>query len=76
MLIMNENSDIVDYIREIRMVLADSIDVLLNLQFEEDGEEDELVPITSVVDLVDMSYDVAHLNKIKTAESEFLKRQT
>lgn len=76
MSIMNENSDIVDYIRELRMVLADSIDVLLNLQFEEDSEEDELVPITSAVDLVDMSYDVAHSNKLKTAESEFLKRQT
>ncbi|MFN3654626.1 MAG: hypothetical protein ACK4TO_04775 [Candidatus Nitrosotenuis sp.] len=73
---MNENHDIVDYIRELRMVLADSIDVLLNLQFEEDNEEDELVPITSTVDLVDMSYDVAYSNKLKTAESEFLKRQT
>lgn len=75
MQIMSEIPDIVDYIREIRMVLADSIDVLLNLQFEED-DEDELIPITSAVDLVDMSYDVAHANRLKTAESEFLKRQT
>lgn len=74
--IMNENSDIVDYIRELRMILADSMNVLLNLQFEEDSEEDELVPITSAVDLVDMSYDLAHANRLKTAESEFLKRQT
>lgn len=74
--IMNESSDIVDYIRELRMILADSMDVLLNLQFEEDSAEDELVPITSAVDLVDMSYDVARSNKLKIAESEFLKRQT
>ncbi|MEO9308813.1 MAG: hypothetical protein ABI337_00790 [Nitrososphaera sp.] len=72
---MSENTDIVDYIRELRMVLADSIDVLLNLQFEVDDKEDELVPVTSAVDLVDMSYDVAHSSRLKMAESEFLKRQ-
>lgn len=75
MQIMSENTDIVDYIRELRMVLADSIDVLLNLQFEVDDKEDELVPVTSAVDLVDMSYDVAHSSRLKMAESEFLKRQ-
>ncbi|MEM3007984.1 MAG: hypothetical protein QXW37_07815 [Candidatus Nitrosotenuis sp.] len=72
---MSETHDIVDYIKELRMVLADSIDVLLNLQFEEDNE-DELISITSVVDLVDMSYDVARASRLKTAESEFLKRQS
>ncbi|HXG73533.1 MAG TPA: hypothetical protein VNK44_01755 [Candidatus Nitrosotenuis sp.] len=72
---MSESTDIVDYIRELRMVLADSIDVLLNLQSEEDEEED-LVPITCAADLIDMSYDLARSSRLKAAESEFLKRQT
>lgn len=74
---MNESSDIVDYIKELRLILADSIDVLLNLEFEAIYDnDDELTPINNVVELVDMSYDVAELSRVKTAESEFLKRQS
>ncbi|MEW6043568.1 MAG: hypothetical protein AB1608_04850 [Thermoproteota archaeon] len=74
---MSESSDIVDYIKELRMVLADSIDLLLNLQFEGIyDQDDEIIPVNSSAELVDMSYDVAHSIKLKIAESEFLKRQT
>jgi hypothetical protein len=73
---MSDNSDLVDYIKETRMILADSLDVLLNLEYEVLYEKDEeLVPINNVVELVDMSLDVAHAEKLKQAESEFLKRQ-
>jgi hypothetical protein len=73
---MSDNSDLVDYIKETRMILADSLDVLLNLEYEALYEKDEeLIPINNVVELVDMSLDVAHSEKLKQAESEFLKRQ-
>lgn len=73
---MNDNSDLVDYIKEVRMILDDSIDTLLNLECDALCENDEdLVPINSAVELVDMSYSVADSEKIKSAESEFLKRQ-
>jgi hypothetical protein len=74
---MNEISDVVDYIRELRMILADSINMLLNLQFEGIYEkDDELVPVSSSMELVDIVYDVAHLARLKAAESDLLKRQT
>jgi hypothetical protein len=73
---MNESSDLADYIKELRMILADSLDTLLNLEHESAYEKDEeIVPINNVVELVDMSFDVAHSEKIKLAESKFLKRQ-
>ena len=73
---MSDNADVVDYIREVRMILADSIDTLLNLQHDicEDKDE-EITPITSAVELVDMSYDVSYSEQIKQAQSEFMKRE-
>lgn len=74
---MSDNADVVDYIKEARMILADSIDTLLNLQHDLTEERDEeITPITSVVDLVDMSYDISYDNKIKDAQSEFMKRDS
>jgi hypothetical protein len=73
---MSDNSDLVDYIKETRIILADSLDVLLNLEYEALYEKDEeLIPISNIVELVDMSLDVARSEKLKQAESEFLKRQ-
>jgi hypothetical protein len=73
---MSDNSDLVDYIKETRIILADSLDVLLNLEYEALYEKDEeLIPISNIVELVDMSFDVARSEKLKQAESEFLKRQ-
>ena len=74
---MNDSSDLVDYIKEVRLILADSIDTLLNLECETLYEKDDnLTPINNVVELVDMSYDVAETEKVKIAESGLLKRQT
>lgn len=74
--VMNDDSDLVDYIRDVRLILADSIDALLNLEYDTDDEEDETIsPIHSVVELVDMSYDVAQAEKIKQAQSRFLERE-
>lgn len=73
---MSDNADVVDYIKEVRMILADSIDTLLNLQHDVTCDEDEMiVPIRNVVELVDMGYDVARTENLKRAESEFLKRE-
>ncbi len=74
---MSDSADVVDYIKEVRMILADSIDTLLNLQHDlTEEKDDEITPITSVVDLVDMSYDISYDNKIKEAQSEFMKRDS
>lgn len=72
---MSDNSDVVDYIREVRMILADSIDTLLNLQHDMTEVDEEITPVESVVELVDMGYDVALSEKLKKAETEFLKRE-
>lgn len=75
---MSENEDIVDYIKEVRMVLADSIDTLLNLQHDLQNEitldKEDITPITSKAELVDITYDIAYEQKIKTAQDEFSKR--
>jgi len=76
---MSANEDIVDYIKEVRMVLADSIDVLLNLQHDLQNEitiekDDEITPISSKAELVDMTYDIAYDQKIKSAQEEFTRR--
>lgn len=72
---MSGNEDVVDYIKEIRIVLADSIDTLLNLQHDLTMEQDEeIIPIASKAELVDITYDIAYEQKIKSAQSEFSKR--
>lgn len=73
---MEDNSDLVDYIKDVRMLIADSIDTLLELEYETSSDdEDRIVPINSVVELVDMSLDVNNSEKLKRAESELMKRQ-
>jgi hypothetical protein len=73
---MNDDADLVDYIKEVRMILADSMDTLFNLEYDAINEkDDEVVPISSVTELIDMSYDVADSQRIKNAETELMKRQ-
>ena len=72
---MSGNEDIVDYIKEVRMILADSIDTLLNLQDDTTLDQDEtLVPITSKAELVDITYDIAYDQKIKSAQDDYMRR--
>ena len=72
---MSDNEDIVDYIKEVRMILADSIDTLLNLQDDTTLDQDEtLVPITSKAELVDITYDIAYDQKIKSAQDDYMRR--
>lgn len=76
---MSASEDIVDYIKEVRMVLADSIDVLLNLQHDLQNEitiekDDEIMPISSKAELIDITYDIAYDQKIKSAQDEFSRR--
>lgn len=73
---MNDGADLVDYIREARVIFADSIDTLLNLESDAlDEKHEEVVLITSAAELVDMSYDVAESQKMKSAEAKLMKRQ-
>lgn len=72
---MDDNADLVDYIKDVRFILADSIDTLLNLESEIHDEDEKIVPVNNVVELVDMSYDVAHSQKIMRAQSKFMERQ-
>ncbi|WP_268542760.1 hypothetical protein [Candidatus Nitrosotenuis cloacae] len=72
---MNDEVDTVDYIKEVQMILADSMDTLLNLQNDLACHDDEqIVPVDNVVELVDMSFDVARTERLKKAESEFIER--
>jgi hypothetical protein len=72
---LDENLDIVDYIREARSVLADSMNTLLNLQHDVNCEDDKITPINHVVELIDMGYDIAHSEKLKKAEVAFVERE-
>jgi hypothetical protein len=73
---MTGSVDLVDYIREVRIILADSIDTLLNLEYETQfDKDDEIVPVNNPVELVDMIYDVTNSEKLKKAESRFMERQ-
>lgn len=72
---MNDEVDTVDYIKEVQMILADSMDTLLNLQNDLACHDDEqIVPVDNVVELVDMSFDVARTERLKKAEYEFIER--
>ena len=73
---MSKNEDVVDYIKEVRMILADSIDTLLDLQNDITCNLDEkIIPINSKAELVDTAYDMAYDQKIKSAQDEFMKRE-
>ena len=73
---MSKNEDVVDYIKEVRMILADSIDTLLDLQNDITCNLDEkITPINSKAELVDTAYDMAYDQKIKSAQDEFMKRE-
>ena len=73
---MSKNEDVVDYIKEVRMILADSIDTLLDLQNDITSNLDEkITPINSKAELVDTAYDMAYDQKIKSAQDEFMKRE-
>ena len=73
---MNDGTDLVDYIRDVRIILADSIDTLLNLQYDAlDDKREEIIPINSVAEIIDMGYDVAESQKLRSAEDELMKRQ-
>ena len=73
---MSKNEDVVDYIKEVRMILADSIDTLLDLQNDITCNLDEkLIPINSKAELVDTAYDMAYDQKIKSAQDDFMKRE-
>jgi hypothetical protein len=72
---MNANEDVVDYIKEVRMILADSIDILLNLENDLTAEQDDaIIPITSKAELVDITYDIAYDQKIKSAQDQYMQR--
>lgn len=72
---MSANEDVVDYIKEVRMILADSIDTLLNLQSELTADQDETItPISSKAELIDITYDIAYDQKIKSAQDEYMQR--
>ncbi|HIH68487.1 MAG TPA: hypothetical protein HA290_03325 [Candidatus Nitrosotenuis sp.] len=73
---MSKNEDVVDYIKEVRMILADSIDTLLDLQNDITCNLDEkIIPINSKAELVDTAYDMAYDQKIKSAQDDFMKRE-
>ncbi len=72
---MSANEDVVDYIKEVRMILADSIDTLLNLQSELTLDQDETItPISSKAELIDITYDIAYDQKIKSAQDDYMQR--
>ena len=58
------------------MILADSIDTLLDLQNDITCNLDEkIIPINSKAELVDTAYDMAYDQKIKSAQDDFMKRE-
>ena len=73
---MDEGYDLVDCIRDIRVLLDESIDILSELQFSTLSDTDEeITPINNMIELIDMSIDVGRSERLKQAEAGLMRRQ-
>jgi len=56
-------------------MLDDNVNILSDIEYELDQQkEDELVPEMRLIDLIDMSRDVADSSRLKKAEFSFVQR--
>ena len=71
-------SDTLEYaVKKCLDILDENLEILSNIEIDlNDEKNDELVPEMKLHHLYDMSEDVAESEKIKRAESKFMRRQS
>jgi len=73
---MEENSDLDEFVKEFKKVLADSLEILSDLDCDfVQSKEDELTPITNLQEVYETTDDITHFAKIKKAEYELVRRK-
>ena len=71
------NDDLPDAVKKCLDILDENLEILSNIEIDlNDEKNDELVPEMKLHNLYDMSEDVAESEKIKRAESKFMRRQS
>lgn len=70
-----ENKDFEMYLDDCLKILDDNVDILSNIEYElNQQKEDELIPEMKLIDLIDMTRDVADSSRLKKAEFTFMQR--
>ncbi len=73
---MEEDSDLGEFVKEFKKVIADSLEILSDLDCDfVQTTEDELTPITNLQEVCEATDDITHFAKIKKAESELVRRK-
>ena len=71
------NDDLPDAVKKCLDILDENLEILSNIEIDlNDEKNDELVPDMKLHNLFDMTEDVAESEKIKRAESKFMRRQS
>jgi len=69
--------DLPDTVKKCLDILDENLEILSNIEIDlNDEKNDELVPDMKLHNLFDMTEDVAESEKIKRAESKFMRRQS
>ena len=69
--------DLPDTVKKCLDILDENLEILSNIELDLDDEKnDDLIPDMSLHNLYDMTEDVAESEKIKRAESKFIRRQS
>lgn len=73
---MSEDPDLSEFVKEFKKVLDDSMEILADLEYDViHSKEDELIPITNVQELDEVTDDLSHFARIKKAESDLFRRK-
>ena len=71
------NDDLPDAVKKCLDILDENLESLSNIEIDlNDEKNDDLVPDMTLHNLYDMTEDVAESEKIKRAESKFMRRQS
>jgi hypothetical protein len=71
------DDDIPEVVKKCLDILDDNLDIISNIELDLDDEKNnDLTPDMSLHNLYDMTEDVAESEKIKRAESKFIRRQS
>ncbi len=74
--LMDEDSDLGEFVKEFKKVIADSLEILSDLDCDfVQSKEDELTPITNIQEVHEATDDITHFARIKKAESELVRRK-
>lgn len=73
---MDEDSDLGEFVNEFKKVLDDSLEILTDLECDfVQSKEDEMTHITSLNDVCETVDDIGHFARLKKAESDLLRRK-